>query len=78
MTAVLHCKDSVKEQVLYMAMELSNKKWKLGFNNGRKNRYVTVSAGECWSVWEQIRVAKEKLGLVLRIKGPEYLNHCCI
>ncbi len=63
MTAVLQSKDNAKEQVLYMAMELSDKKWKLGFSNGRKNRFVTVEADQLWSMWEQIKLAKEKLGL---------------
>ncbi len=63
MTEVLQSKDNAKEQVLYMAMELSDKKWKLGFSNGRKNRFVTVEAGQLWSMWEQIKLAEEKLGL---------------
>ncbi len=63
MTAVLQSKANAKEPVLYMAMELSDKKWKLGFSNGRKNRFVTVEAGQLWSMWEQIKLAKEKLGL---------------
>ncbi len=63
MTAVLQSKDNLKEQVLYMVMELSDKKWKLCFSNGKKNRFVTVEAGQLWSMWEQIKLAKEKLGL---------------
>jgi hypothetical protein len=31
MTAILQSKDSAAEVVLYMALELSNKRWKLGF-----------------------------------------------
>ncbi len=32
--------------VLYMAMELSNKKWKLGFGNGSKLRRKSIDARE--------------------------------
>ncbi|VFN00488.1 MAG: transposase [Candidatus Kentron sp. G] len=46
-----------------MAMELSNTKWKLGFSNGNKNRTVTIVAGDWINLSEQIRRAKEKLGL---------------
>lgn len=45
MTAILHGKDSVKAPTLYMAMELSNEKWKLGFSNGEKNRQVSIDVG---------------------------------
>jgi len=33
-------------QVLYMALELSNRKWKLGFSDGSKLRKRTVTAGD--------------------------------
>ena len=38
MNAILHAKDTALGSVLYMAMELSNKKWKLGFSNDERNR----------------------------------------
>ncbi|VFN07289.1 MAG: hypothetical protein BECKG1743D_GA0114223_111772 [Candidatus Kentron sp. G] len=34
MTAILQSKDYTGKPVLYMAMESSNTKWKLGFSNG--------------------------------------------
>ncbi len=40
----LRIKDSIKEAVLYMAFELSLKKWKLVFSNGEKMRTVTIDA----------------------------------
>lgn len=46
MTAILVSNDSGSTQVLYMALELSNKKWKLGFSNGVKVREVTIEAGD--------------------------------
>jgi transposase len=49
MTAILQGKDNVSEQVLYMALELSNKTWKLGFSNGTKIRQKSITAGD-WGV----------------------------
>ena len=43
MTAILQAKDSATQRVLYMAMELSNKHWKLGFSNGEKLRVKVVA-----------------------------------
>jgi len=33
--------------VLYMAMELSHRKWKLGFSNGQRIRRKTIEARNC-------------------------------
>lgn len=49
--------------VLYMALELGDKKWKLGFSNGSKQRLKTVEALNTKQVLEEISKAKEKLGL---------------
>ena len=45
MKAALQTKDNASGDVLYMALELSNKKWKLGFSNGEKTRIKTIDAG---------------------------------
>ena len=63
MTAVLQSKDSVSGVVLYMALELSNKRWKLGFSNGERQRQVSIEAGDWIGLNEQIVRAQEKLGL---------------
>lgn len=63
MTAVLQSKDSVSGAVLYMALELSNKRWKLGFSNGERQRQVSIEAGDWGSLNDQITRAREKLGL---------------
>jgi transposase len=63
MTAILQSKDSVSEAVLYMALELSNKRWKLGFSNGERQRQVTIEAGDWVSLNDQITRAREKLRL---------------
>lgn len=63
MTAVLQSKDSAPEVVLYMALELSNKRWKLGFSNGERQRQVSIKAGDWGSLNEQVTRAREKLKL---------------
>ena len=63
MTAVLEIKDNANHTTLYMALELSNKKWKLGFSNGEKNRQVTIAAGDWVDLHTQMDLAKQKLRL---------------
>lgn len=63
MTAILQGKDNVSEQVLYMALELSNKSWKLGFSNGTKIRQKTIPAGDWVELHTQMALAKHKLKL---------------
>lgn len=48
---------------VFMAMELSNKNWKLAFSNGEKLRYVNVIAGDRKGLRSGIERSKEKLGL---------------
>jgi alpha-D-ribose 1-methylphosphonate 5-triphosphate synthase subunit PhnL len=36
----LRIKDSIKEGILYIAFELSHRRWKLAFSNGEKMRTV--------------------------------------
>lgn len=61
MNAILQTKDTALGSVLYMAMELSNKKWKLGFSNGEKNRIITIDAGDWPALTAAIDLAKTKL-----------------
>jgi transposase len=49
--------------VLYMAMELSNRSWKLGFSNGQKMRRKTVDARDRERLVAEVALAKRKLGL---------------
>jgi transposase len=63
MTAILQGKDNVTEQALYMALELSNKTWKLGFSNGTKIRQKSIPAGDWVELHTQMDLAKQKLGL---------------
>ena len=50
-------------RVLYMAMELSNKKWKLGFGNGSKLRRKSIAARDRQRCLEEVALAKVKLKL---------------
>lgn len=49
--------------VLYMAMELSNSKWKLGFGNGSKLRRKSIDARDRQRCLEEVGLAKRKLKL---------------
>lgn len=52
-----------REIKLYMAMELSASKWGLAFSNGEKVRQTSVPSGDTAGLANQIRRAKEKLGI---------------
>ncbi len=63
MTVALQKQAYVGESVLYMALELSNRSWKVCFGDGRRRRQVSVDAGDVNSLREQIEKARNKLGL---------------
>ena len=46
---------------LYMAMELSNSKWKLGFGNGAKVRRKTVDARNSQRCLEEVELVRHLL-----------------
>ena len=50
--------------VLYMAMELSNRSWKLAFGNGVKLRRLSVPARDRLALLEAVGVARQRLGVV--------------
>lgn len=62
-TQVIQGDNSTRETILYMAMELSDKKWKLAFSDGSKERLRTIDAGEIKDLWKEITNAKEHFGL---------------
>jgi transposase len=65
----LQSNDNAAEQVLYMAMELSDKCWKLVFSDGgEKRRHETMEAGHRMELVEAIRKAKEKFDLSSEVK----------
>jgi len=60
----LQSNDNAAEHVLYMAMELSDKRWKLMFSDGgEKRRHETIEAGRRLELVEAIRKAKAKFRL---------------
>jgi len=63
MTASLQVNDSGVGAVLYMAFELSDKKWRLAFGDGRRQRQVVIAAGALEALREQIGQVKEKWAL---------------
>jgi hypothetical protein len=63
-SVTLQSKDSAAEGVLYMAMELSDKQWKLVFSaGGEKRRHASVEGGHRLALAEAIEKAREKFGL---------------
>lgn len=59
--AALKKDDNAVEPVLYMAMELSGRRWKLVFGDGEKRRQVRIEAGH--RIEEAIGKAKERFHL---------------
>lgn len=60
----LQSNDNAAERTLYMAIELSDKRWKLVFNDGgEKRRHETIEAGRRTQLVEAIRKAKVKFHL---------------
>lgn len=49
--------------VLYMAMELSNRRWKLGFSTGERQRHKSIEARDREGLLAEVALAKSKLGL---------------
>jgi hypothetical protein len=49
--------------VLYMALELSNKSWRLAFSDGAKRRQVSIAAGDLAKLACAVAKAKERFGL---------------
>ena len=54
---------TLRQAILYLAMELSNSKWKLFFSNGEKIRSKTISARDLDGLDKEIRGAKQRLKL---------------
>ena len=54
MTANLQIKAYEIAVVLYMAMELSNKTWRLAFGEGTRTRQVSIAAGDVVALQAQV------------------------
>lgn len=64
----LRVKDTVRERVLYMALELSKKRWQLVFGDGVKRRHVTIEAGNRGELVDAIAGARERFRLPVEVK----------
>jgi transposase len=62
MTADLQQQGYESLDVLYMAMELSDRHWRLAFGDGTRQRQVVIEAGAIGQLCEQIDKAKAKWG----------------
>lgn len=55
--------DNTDSSRLYMAMELSNSKWKLALSDGGKRRLKTIAARDLAQLQQQIQIARDKFKL---------------
>ena len=69
----VQAKDN-NEDILYLALELSRKKWKLGFSDGKQPqiREVEIGAGDLESCGKEIEKAKQRFGM----KGSVKVRSC--
>ena len=63
MTADLQPQGYETGAVLYMALELSNTKWRLAFGDGSRQRQVGIAAGAMAELLEQLGKVKAKWGM---------------
>ena len=64
--------DTTKEKTLYIAFELSQNKWKLGFCDGNKMRFTSITARNLVQVEEEIDKAKIRF----KIEGDVRIVSC--
>src|SRR5262249_26746441 len=55
--------DQACQKVLCVALELSDKKWKLALSDGNKRRIVTIAAGDLVTLGEAAAKAKARFGM---------------
>jgi transposase len=55
---------TLRQPILYLAMELSNSKWKLFFSNGEKIRSKSIGARDLEAFIKEIKAAKERFKLI--------------
>lgn len=64
--------DSIKNDRLYIALELSNKKWKIAFGNGFKIRLKSIGARDLKQFQEEVEKSRRHFGMAESV--PIY---CC-
>ena len=67
--AALMTEDNANEGRLYLALELSKKRWKLGFRDGRSGRarIRSIEAGNLQGLGEEIEQAKRHFDLAATV-----------
>lgn len=60
---VIQRNTNTRETVLYMAIELSDKKWKLAFSEGSRERIRTIDADKKDDIWKEILESKKRFNL---------------
>src|SRR5687767_10219567 len=55
--------DQTCQTTLFVALELSDKKWKLALSDGNKRRLVTIAAGDLVGLGEAVAKAKARFGM---------------
>ena len=65
-------KVSIKEQGLHLAFELSESKWKLGFSDGKKMRFRSITVRNLEQLDEEIEKARERF----KLKGEIRILSC--
>lgn len=66
--ATLTKKDTTALATLYMAFELSNRSWKLGFSDGTRERRKSIDASDLRQLHDEIDRAKERFGLADEVR----------
>jgi hypothetical protein len=61
--------------VLCMALELSNRTWRLALSDGAKRRQVGVPAADLLKFCEAVKKAKQRFGISQRIRSPAMKEH---
>ncbi|MGD9158474.1 MAG: hypothetical protein PVG39_08720 [Desulfobacteraceae bacterium] len=65
---VIQENTNTRESVLYMAMELSDKNWKLAFSEGSRERIRTINADKKDNIWKEISESKKRFDLAEDVK----------
>lgn len=64
----LEVNDSAVEQILYMALELGDKRWRVVFSDGSKRRHITIAAGAIEELVEAMAKAKSRFRLPASVR----------
>ena len=62
--ATLSSENSTGEKSLYMAFELSERKWKLAFSDGGRVKYQVIDSGATLELHDAIDRARRRFGLL--------------